>query len=120
MAGDLQDEWEPGSLDGLGAISSPDSDIAATATEEDILYAFFQDEEDQIRSVFLDNGGTWHFTPNYPQPQAPKGASIYALSLGPKIHFFFAHQSKSIHVITLENGEWTGNLLAARARKWGD
>jgi hypothetical protein len=104
-------KWQPGGLAALGAVASPTSQIAAAVTDEGVIYVFFQDEADRIQSVHLDKGSTWRFTPGLPQRPVPKDTSTCALSLKDKIHFFYVCQDKSIHVISLSGGEWTGKPL---------
>lgn len=106
MVGDVLDEWVPGSLAALGLVVSPGSEIAAASPDGETIYVLFQAADGTLRSAVLKDG-TWGPTPGFPKTQALKRASLAALSLGDSVHFFYAHEDKSIHDVALAEGAWT-------------
>ncbi|KAF3318587.1 hypothetical protein TWF173_006609 [Orbilia oligospora] len=104
--------WYEGELQDEGIKLAPNSGVAATRTISGNTFVFFQNEGGNLQYVYSDKTDEWQIGDELEQAKLGPGTSMYAVTLEPMPHLFYAHPDGYIHDLAMvSDGEWDDSRI---------
>ncbi|KAF3153882.1 hypothetical protein TWF569_001474 [Orbilia oligospora] len=91
---------------------APNSGVTATRTSSGSIFVFFQNEGGNLQYVYSDEPDEWQIGDELEEAKLGSGASMYAVTLKPLPHLFYAHPDGYIHDLAMvSDGEWDDSRI---------
>ncbi|KAF3113190.1 hypothetical protein TWF706_010177 [Orbilia oligospora] len=104
--------WYEGGLQDQGIKLAPNSGVTATRTSSGSIFVFFQNEGGNLQYVYGDEPDEWQIGDELEEAKLGSGASMYAVTLKPLPHLFYAHPDGYIHDLAMvSDGEWDDSRI---------